>query len=145
MYLAQLNIAQPLYALDDRRMDGFMKNITFINGEGEKAEGFVWILKDETGGATEIETPFPDMIVNMTVWESLEALKSFVFEAIHMKFIDKKAKWFSEMKEAHFVMWWIDEGHIPSLDEAKERLDHLRENGDSDFAFGWKYAANMTL
>jgi hypothetical protein len=34
-------------------------------------------------------------------------------------------------------MWWIPEGHVPTLEEAKQRLDHYIANGPSEFAFGW--------
>lgn len=142
MHLAQLNIGKPLYDLEDRRMAGFMNNISFINGEGERAQGFVWILKDETGGATGIETPWPDKIANLTVWETYEDFQHFVYQTVHKRFMDNRTKWFEEPKEPYFVMWWIEEGHIPTLDEAKERLDYLTKHGNSDFAFDWEYMQN---
>jgi hypothetical protein len=35
-------------------------------------------------------------------------------------------------------MWWVPAGSIPALQEAVERLEHLRRNGPSDYAFGWE-------
>ena len=45
----------------------------------------------------------------------------------------------------HFVMWWVPEGHRPTLDEALARLDHLQKNGESDHAFGWSHLKEARL
>jgi hypothetical protein len=47
------------------------------------------------------------------------------------------------MMRHHFVMWWIEDDHIPTLEEAMQRLAHLQEHGSSDHAFGWD-AVEMT-
>jgi hypothetical protein len=36
------------------------------------------------------------------------------------------------------VMWWIPAGHIPTVEEAVERLELLRANGPSPSAFGFR-------
>jgi hypothetical protein len=42
-------------------------------------------------------------------------------------------------------MWWVPAGHRPSLDEALARLEHLKQHGDSDHAFGWSYVEDARL
>ncbi|MGH9969484.1 MAG: DUF3291 domain-containing protein, partial [Pyrinomonadaceae bacterium] len=39
---------------------------------------------------------------------------------------------------AYIVLWWIRAGHIPSLDEARERLAFLRCHGPTPWAFTFK-------
>ncbi|MDA9208234.1 DUF3291 domain-containing protein, partial [Octadecabacter sp.] len=80
----------------------------------------------------------PQMVFNLTVWEDLPSLESFVYKTLHAKFMDRKAEWFEVLNQQHFVMWWIEEGHRPTQDEALARLDDLRKNGPSDRAFGWE-------
>lgn len=145
MHLAQLNIAKPKYANDDPRFADFMDNLERINGLGATMPGFVWIHKDESGHAMDMPTPWPDAAANLTVWERPEDLEHFVWNTVHKKFYNRKTEWFKEMKSNHFVMWWVEEGHRPTLLEAKERLDHLNQHGDSDHAFGWSHLPHIKL
>lgn len=146
MHLAELNIGYLKYATDDPRLAGFMDNLDRVNAIAERSDGFVWRLKDESGNATAIR-PFPDanMALNLSVWRDAESLEHYVWNTVHKQFYAKRAEWFEHMTSHHFVMWWIDEGHVPTPEEAKERLDHLRENGDSDFAFGWSHLPHVKL
>ena len=64
---------------------------------------------------------------------------------MHKQIYRRRAEWFSLMDKQHFVMWWVDEGHEPTLEEAKGRLEHLHAHGDSDFAFGWAHLPNVKL
>jgi hypothetical protein len=146
VHIAQLNIGRPLYALDDPRMVGFMDNLDRVNAIAERSPGFVWRLKDESNNATSLR-PFddPNMLVNMSVWESVEALERFVWATVHKRFYNRKGGWFEKPSGPHFVMWPVRVGHIPDLAEAKARLEHLALNSDSDFAFGWGHLAHIKL
>lgn len=149
MHLAELNIAVPKYDLDDPRIADFMDNLDRINTLGSTMPGFVWIHKDETGHAMYKETPFmydgKTAAANMTVWETPEHLERFVWNTVHKQFYNRKHEWFDAISSHHFVMWWVEEGHRPTLDEAKERLDHLDKNGNSDFAFDWSHLPHVKL
>ena len=145
MQLAQLNIAVPRYPLDDPRIADFMDNLTRINALGAQMPGFVWIHKDDTGHAMYQETPWPDAAANLTVWESPEALEHFVWNTVHKRFYARKREWFEPMATNHFVMWWVPDGHRPTLREAKARLDHLDLHGNSDHAFGWGHLPHVKL
>ena len=98
-HLAQLNIARPRAPLDDPIMAEFMANLERINALGDASPGFVWRLQDDSGNATALEQPFgPEMIVNMTVWESIEALRAFVFRSEHTGFLRRRAEWFHRLE-----------------------------------------------
>jgi len=146
MNLAELNIGYFRYPAEDARMAGFMDNLERVNAIAERSDGFIWRLKDDSGNATAIR-PFPDenMALNLSVWRDAESLEHYVWNTVHKQFYAKRAEWFQLMSAHHFVMWWVEEGHLPTPQEAKERLDHLRENGDSDFAFGWSHLPHVKL
>ena len=98
-HLAQLNIARPRAPLDDPIMAEFMANLERINALGDASPGFVWRLQDDSGNATALEQPFgPEMIVNMTVWEDVEALRAFVFRSEHTGFLRRRAEWFDKLE-----------------------------------------------
>jgi hypothetical protein len=139
MHLAQVNIGRVLGGPDDPRMADFYANLARINELAERMPGFVWRLKD-AGGASAMALHWPGdptMNVNMSVWESAEDLGRFVFQTVHRNVYARKHDFFETPRDITVAMWWIDPGHIPTLEEAKERLDHLNAHGPSEFAFGW--------
>ena len=139
MKLAQLNIALAKYPLDAPEIKEFVDNLELVNGIAESSEGFVWRLKDGSGDATNIQAfDDPNMIVNMSVWDSVDSLKNFMFRTHHRDFMRRKGDWFHRLPEDTYVLWWIEEDHIPTLEEAIERLEHLREIGDTPYAFTFK-------
>ena len=145
-HLAQLNIGRFRAGRDAPTMAGFFDNLDRINAAAERMPGFVWRLKDESGNATNIPwVGDAGMAVNLSVWESVETLEKFVWQTAHTKIYARKGEFFEKMQTPHFVMWWIEAGHIPTLEEAKERLDHLTANGPSEFAFGWETAPAARL
>ena len=147
MHVAQLNIGRLLAPTDDPKVKDFMDNLDRVNGLGKRMPGFVWMMEGsgEPGtGNTEAKIDGdPQFVSNLTVWESVEALETYVWGTIHKQFYDRKTEWFETLGEAHFVMWHIPQGHRPTLEEGLERLAHLKLHGDSDHAFGWAYAGAM--
>ena len=144
--LAQLNIGRVRYPVDDPRMADFMNNLALVNGLAERSEGFVWRLKDDTGNAMSIHAfDDPRMNLNMSVWESIETLERFVWQTVHKRIYGRKQEWFERIEGPHLVMWWIPQGHIPTIPEAVERLNHLKQHGSSDYAFTWDHVASAKL
>ena len=134
--LAQLNIARLLAPLDDPRLEGFVNNLDRVNGLGDASPGFVWRLQTDDGDATALRPfPDPDIIVNLTLWESVESLRAFAYKGEHLEVFKQRRQWFEERVEPMVVLWWVADGHIPSVEEARERLEFLRRHGPSPWAF----------
>jgi heme-degrading monooxygenase HmoA len=139
MHLAQLNIAKAKYSLDAPEIKEFVDNLEPVNNLAESSEGFIWRLKDEHGDATNIHAfSDPDVIVNMSVWDSTDALKNFMFRTHHRNFLRRKKEWFHTIPEDSYVLWWVPKGHVPTIEEAIDKLDFLRSNGDTPYAFTFK-------
>jgi len=139
MHLAQLNIAKAKYSLEAVEIKEFVDNLEPVNSLAESSEGFIWRLKDESGDATGIHAfSDPNIIVNMSVWDSTDALKNFMFRTHHRDFLRRKKEWFHNIPEDSYVLWWVPIGHIPTIEEAVEKLEFLRGNGDSPEAFTFK-------
>ena len=138
-HLAQLNVATMRAPEGDPQMADFFANIARINTLGEATPGFVWRLRDEdTDNATSLRL-FDEMtIVNLTVWESIDALYQYTYYSDHADIFRRRAEWFHKAAEAMVVLWWIPAGHIPTLEEAKGRLLHLRAHGPTPHAFTFK-------
>ncbi|MHA1523354.1 MAG: DUF3291 domain-containing protein, partial [Alphaproteobacteria bacterium] len=123
-----------------------VNNLDRINAVAERSAGFVWRLIGEGEGAPVVEdVSDPRLIVNMSVWESVETLEDFVWKTVHKRIYERRKEWFGLMESMHFVMWWVDGGHQPSVAEAMARLAHFNDHGTSDFAFGWEGLAGAKL
>ena len=115
MHLAQINVGRLLHPLDDPRTAGFVDNLDKVNAVAEASDGFLWRLKDETGNATQIAAyDDPLMIVNMSVWTSIEALYEFAYQTVHRRFVQRRKEWFGLYGRPYLALWWIDEGRLPA-------------------------------
>jgi len=138
-HLAQINIARMLAPIDDPIMAEFVAQLPPINALADASPGFVWRLQSESGDATSIKIYDDELIIiNITVWESVESLREFAYRSAHVGVMRDRKRWFEIFDDPYYALWWIPVGQLPSTEEGKERLDHLRENGDSAFAFSFK-------
>ena len=140
--LAELNIGRLKAPTDDPLVAEFMENLDRVNGLGKRMPGFVWMMEGSgepgTGNTENHLANDPQLVANLTVWSDVDRLRTFVFDTLHRQFLARRQEWFEVLGEQHFVMWWVPQGHRPGLGEAMARLEHLRENGPSDHAFGWE-------
>ena len=138
-HLAQLNIARFKYTPEDPGLADFMAALDPINALADASPGFVWRLQDDSGNATGIHAfDDPLLLVNLSVWEDVDSLYEFVYRSGHVEVMRRRAEWAHKMEEAHMVLWWVPDGHIPTLDEAKGRLDLLRRQGPTEEAFTFR-------
>ena len=137
-HLAELNIATAVADLDDPVMAGFMQSLDAVNAIAERSPGFVWRLQDETGNATNFSRGGdPRQISNLSVWESAADLEFFAWNTVHRRFMKNRHKWFLPPTAPFLVMWWLDIGTMPTIEDALARLAWLREEGPSEDGFGW--------
>ncbi len=135
-HLAQINIGRLIAPVDDPKIAEFVALLDPVNALADTAPGFVWRLQSSSGNATDIvynDDPF--VIVNMSVWESVEALRDFVYKSNHLDVLRDRAKWFEKMEKPHYCLWWIPSTHIPTVAEGRERLEHYQQYGATPFSF----------
>jgi len=122
-------------------MEGFVAKLDEINALADNSPGFIWRLQTAEGNATELR-PYDDdlILVNLSVWASLEDLSSYVYamESEHRDVMKQRRSWFQKFDGPYMALWWVPEGHIPTVKEAKERLEHLRTHGVTSYAFTFK-------
>jgi len=134
-HLAHLNIARLRAPLDDPLLAGFVALLAPVNELADRSPGFVWRLADEDGDATALRPFGDDVIVNLTVWESPEALRAYAYDSAHVHALRRRREWFLPMDEAAVVLWWIPAGTLPGLAEGAARLERLRRDGPGPEAF----------
>jgi len=138
--IAEINIARMKGVnIDDPIMKEFVDNLDKVNEIAEKSEGFVWRLKDENNDATSFN-PYNDeqVIVNISVWETIESLETFMYKTFHTEFLKRRKEWFHTYGKVSTAMWWIPRGKTPTMQEAVDKLDYLQKNGSSKLAFDFR-------
>jgi hypothetical protein len=134
--LAQINIGRIVAPMDDPRIADFIAQLDEVNTLAEQSQGFVWRLQSDSGNATDIvysDDPF--MLVNMSVWESVESLREFTYGLRHLAALRVRAKWFEKLALPHYCLWWVPDGHRPSVTEGRERLEHYQKHGATPHSF----------
>jgi hypothetical protein len=138
--LAQFDLVKPRYPKTDPRMSSFYESTRYVNNLAEQHPGFIWrelnedqALLDELWGKGYLYT--------LSVWTSPESLKDFLYKTPHNEFRKRGAEWFLPVSKPRVVMWWVEEGHIPTLKEAHEKMQILYEVGPSYQAFDLKNSA----
>ena len=138
-HLAEINIARMLDEIDSPIMAEFAANLERINALAEQSPGFVWRLKTDAGDATSIRV-YEDryLIVNLSVWESLEALREFTYYSAHTDYFRRRREWFEKLDIPALALWWVPAGHVPSVEEAKTKLELMAQRGATPQAFTFK-------
>jgi Domain of unknown function (DUF3291) len=140
-HLAQVNIARMRAPLDSPELAGFVAGLEPINALADAAPGFVWRLQTEDGNATSVRAFEWDtagsagVLVNMSVWESVEALAAFVYAGPHLAVLRRRREWFEQLRESYSALWWVPAGVRPSTADAEDRIRRLRADGPAPAAF----------
>jgi len=143
--VAQVNVGRLAAPLESPQLAGFVANLDPVNAVADAAPGFVWRLQTEDGNATALRAFEEDaagadggILINMSVWESVEALAGFVYGNAHLAMLRRRREWFERMTDIYAAAWWIRRGHIPTIHEAEDRVKHLRAHGPTPQAFTLK-------
>jgi len=143
--LAQVNVGRLVAPVDSPLIADFVAALDSVNAVADAAPGFAWRMQTEDGNATAVrgferdEGDAPGgIIINMSVWESVEALGAYVYGDAHRAVLRRRREWFLPMREAYTALWWIPRGHIPTVGEAEDRVRHLRAHGPTEHAFTLK-------
>lgn len=138
-HLAQVNIARARFPIDDARMADFMSRLDAINALADQADGFVWRLQDDSGNATNFQ-PYDDprILINLSVWKSVEALFQFVYKTAHSEVMRRRHDWFEKPNSPHMCLWWTPADEHPSTLDGTTRLLHLGQFGPTASAFTFR-------
>jgi hypothetical protein len=136
-HLAQVNIGRTVAPLEDEQLRGFVEQLEPINALADAAPGFVWRLQTDDGDATALRFG-DDLLVNLSVWTSIEALADYVYRSAHVEVMRQRRKWFVPMREAFTCLWWVPAGTVATIADAEVRLAALVANGPSEFSFTFR-------
>jgi hypothetical protein len=140
-HLAQVNIGRLRAPVDHPLIADFVAGLDRINALADRTPGFVWRLQTEDGNATAIRPDAHDelLAINLSVWESIEALADFAYRSEHVTFMRRRREWFEPFTGAYLALWWIPAGTIPTVAEAMDRIASLDRHGPTPTAFTFRH------
>jgi hypothetical protein len=138
-HLAQVNIGVLRAPITSPEIADFVAQLDPINAIADASPGFVWRLQTESGNATDVRAFEDDSIlINMSVWRSLEELRDFVYRSSHVEVLRRRNEWFERLSQVHLVLWWLPSDRLPTLEEAAWRIELVRRNGPTAEAFTFR-------
>lgn len=139
-HLAQINVGRLRAPIDDPLITEFADALDTINAIADESRGFVWRLQTDEGNATAIQTTDdPLLLINMSVWETADALFEYVYRSEHVDFMRKRSDWFERMAEPHMCLWWVPAGEVPTPQEGLSRLQQFRRDGPTRDSFSFRH------
>jgi len=140
-HLAQVNIGRLRAPVGDPLIADFVAGLDRINALADHAPGFVWRLHTEDGNATAVRPVEGDelLAINMSVWESVEALADYVYRSEHVAFMRRRREWFERYATSYLALWWLPAGRIPTVPDAMARISQLDRRGPTPAAFTFKH------
>ena len=149
-HLAEFNFGTLKHDWDDPRVKGFVDGLDLVNGIAAQSPGFVWRLSDAAMDAVQRDAVGafggnPRVAATLSVWQDLASLEQFVWNTVHRQFYARRAEWYEAVGNSHLVLWWVPQGHRPTVAEGMARFKECAAMGDSDDAFGWAYMTNGAL
>lgn len=138
-HLAQINIGRIRGPLDGPVMEGFVSQLDAINALAEQSPGYVWRFQTDEGNATAVQVyEDPQVIINLTVWETPEDLFNYVYRTAHSAALRERKNWFEPYGSPYMALWWVEAGHLPTPEEGKAKLECLTREGPTPAAFTFK-------
>lgn len=128
-----------LAPMDDPIMADFVNNLDRINAIADDSEGFIWRLQGDDDNAVAINAFDDDtLVINMSVWTNMKALFDFTYKSEHVNIFRRRKEWFAKLTDMYMVFWFVPECHVPTPEEAKERINYANAYGTTPYAFTFK-------
>jgi Domain of unknown function (DUF3291) len=141
-HLAEVNVAYMRASQDDPLLADFVARLDEINALAERSPGFIWRYISDSRDPDAREYDDLKVLLNMSVWRDIDPLHNFTYRTAHAELFANRKKWFDDamarMQSRSMALWWIPAGHIPTVEEAKQRLQQLTKDGPTSAAFTFK-------
>jgi len=147
--LAHMNYARLRLPLDHPSMTEFRLAMDPINALAKSTPGFVWSLDDcnnEQRNAVSMLKEDPLLMPQLSIWTNVQSLQHFAFKSGHAMYLKRKREWFTAVEPPFAVCWWRPGlKNPPTLAEAFEKCEHLKNHGPSAHAFTFKTANDFPM
>ena len=138
-HLAQINIARARGAVDGPVLADFMALLDPVNALADASPGFVWRMQDDAGNATSLR-PYDDdrIMVNMSAWESVDALWDFVYASAHLNVMRRRREWFERFESTYLASGGFQPARSRPSTRPRRAWRRWTTHGPTPYAFTFK-------
>lgn len=125
------------------QVQGFIDRLQSVFESAETTEGFIDRARREIDWGDRVMPRFFDedqqalVTPTLSLWVDLESVYAFAYNGRHAEALSHRKDWFLTLDWPTYVVWWVSDDHVPTWEEAWERLEHLNDNGPSPYAFDY--------
>lgn len=139
MAIAQMNWGKLKYPINDKRMTEFSNSLNTIYSLAQNHSGFIWRISDEEAEKQLIELGFDELTSStVSVWDNVDSLKDYTFNSLHGFYVKRSSEWFQKVEGPQLVIWNTSNDYQPTFKESFDRLEYLKNNGATNYAYGWQ-------
>ena len=139
MAIAQMNWGKLRFSLEDIRMSEFANALSKVYSLAESHPGFIWRIPDNHSELQLADLGFDKLLsATISVWTDINSLKDYTYNSMHGSYLKRSSEWFQAIDGPQLVIWDVKNNNQPTFRESFERLDYLKNNGTSSFAYGWE-------
>lgn len=132
--LAQFELFKATLTTTESHPDGLASSTTCMYELATNHPGFIW--RDLEDNHELIQELWGEgFFYTLLVWEDVGALKDFLRKTHSIAFMKRGKQFVHPILKPRTVLWWIPQGHVPSVGEAHSQLELLYEQGPSRRAF----------
>ena len=138
MVIAQMNWGRLKYLLEDKRMIEFSKSLNEVYSLAENHSGFIWRISNNQSELQLSDLGFDKLISStVSIWRDIESLKDYTYNSLHGVYLKRSSEWFQKIDGPQLVIWNVENDDQPTFKESFDRLEHLKKNGSTDYAYAW--------
>lgn len=134
-HIAQINVAQLKYDIDNPRLENFRLGGAVISRLLKKNPSVLWYEQSNDADG---------LFMTRSVWDSAESLIEFTYSGIHQKYMRRSSEWFSRASSRNLALWWVNAGAQPTQEEGLRKLEHIEKHGPSSHVFDFAYLQKRT-
>ena len=139
MAIAQMNWGRLKFSLEDKRMREFADSLNEVYSLAENHPGFIWRMSDKQSESQLADLGFDKFISStVSVWKDINSLKDYTYNSLHGVYLKRSSEWFKKIDGPQLVIWNTDNDAKPTFKESFNRLEYLKNNGSTDYAYSWE-------
>jgi len=142
--VAHLNVIRFRFDPDAPELADFRRAIGTVHAVADRAPGFVWRLPDDdpapANDPARVFGSTARLGATLTVWASVWSLDQFTHNSLHGVYLKRRGEWMEAQSQPSYVIWPVVEGHIPTLEEGRDKLAQFTSEGPGPQAFDFAWA-----
>ena len=137
----------------DPQVQGFVDRLETVFGAAATGHGVLDVASEDSAAASKWgawvapahyrkDENDGRIAQTLSLWTDLEPLYAYAYNGLHAEAMSKRKQWIVHGDWASHVLWWVDDDHTPTWQEACDHYDYKHDHGVSPHAFDFRHPFN---